>query len=772
MTKTVTVDGPAGTGKSTVSRIFAQRIGYQYIESGLIYRGLTYYLSKSEIGPKDTEKIKEALHKLKIDLQDGFITIDGQKVDEDLRSEKIDKLVALYSCVAEIRSCARTVQHNAVAKNNSVVEGRDIGTAVFPSAFCKFFLDASIDVRAKRRYEEIKQQDPKITLEEVKNKVIERDKVDKKRKISPLTIPYDAFVIDTSELTKEQVVEEMEKSFQKKNLLLDNEHSAKSSVFEKAIDLYESKSYPNGKVLQGKVISVGKEIMIDIGDKTEAYIDEVETEKILRKHTLKKDDELTVTVVSKNDRGIVVSKIRADIDKKRSGLDDDFKNKRPVQGIVKSYIDDKGFNVSLYGVRAFCPLEEYDIRAFNPKSQVGRRSLFEITSFDPKQVLVSRKGILDKKQNENRSSFYSTVKPGDIIKVTAISIKNYGVIVKVSEGVISLLRNKEISWKHVSQEKLPIKVGDSFSVKVTEVDHDAKRFEISKRQAEEDPFTKFIEKHQKNDIIKTKVVHMEGFGAFLEIEPGVEGLLHISDLSWRRNLKHPNEVLKKGDELEVVILRIEPDERRVRLGLKQLQENPWSKVRQNYPLNTPVVAEVTQVTPESLYCLVNGEIEGEVYYKNTPFYKEGASFDFAEKVKVGGQIEAKVLQINNKMHKIELEMRENIEDPWENIKVNFGNGEPLKGVVTEVVEKGVNVKINDDITAFCHISQLDLETPKKIEDAVTIGKEYYFVVQSLNQEKKKLAVSRKDYLTKYHSNSGKKSSNSQDKDTITLSQII
>lgn len=772
MTKTVTVDGPAGTGKSTVSRIFSQKIGYQYIESGLIYRGLTYYLSKNEIGPKDTEKIKEALHKLKIDLQDGFIVIDGKKIDEDLRSEKIDKLVPLYSCVSEIRNCARTLQHNAVAKNNSVVEGRDIGTAVFPSAFCKFFLDANIDVRAKRRYDEIKQQNPEISLEEIKSKMIERDKVDRKRKLSPLTIPNDAFVIDTSELTQDQVVEEMVKSFQKKNLLLDNEHSAKSSAFEKAIDSYESNSYPDGKVLKGKVISVGKEIMLDIGDKTEAYIDEVETTKIARRHTLKKGDEVTVTVVAKNDRGVLVSKIRADIEEKRSGLSDDFKNKRPVQGIVKSHIEDKGFNVSLYGVKAFCPIEEYDVRAFNPKSQVGRRSLFEITSFDPKQVLVSRKGIMAKKQQENRDAFYSTVKPGDIIKVTAISMKNYGVIVKVTEGVISLLRNKEISWQHVSQDDYPIKVGDTFDVKVTEVDYDARRFEISKRQAEEDPFTKFIEKHQKNDIIKTKVVHMENFGAFLEIEPGIEGLLHISDLSWRRNIKHPEELIKKGDELEVVILQIDTNERRVRLGLKQLQENPWSKVRQNYPPNTPVTAEVCRISPENLYCLLNGEIEAEVYYKNCYLYKDGAHFDFTEKVKVGDQINAKVLQINNKFYKVELEMRQNVEDPWENIKVNFSNGEPLKGVVTEVVEKGVNVKINDDITAFCHISQLDLETPNAIEDAVSIGKEYTFVVQSINDEKKKLAVSRKDYLTKYPSGSGKKSSNSQNKDTITLGQII
>lgn len=772
MTKTVTVDGPAGTGKSTVSRIFSQKIGYQYIESGLIYRGLTYYLSKNEIGPKDTEKIKEALHKLKIDLQDGFIVIDGKKIDEDLRSEKIDKLVPLYSCVSEIRNCARTLQHNAVAKNNSVVEGRDIGTAVFPSAFCKFFLDANIDVRAKRRYDEIKQQNPEISLEEIKSKMIERDKVDRKRKLSPLTIPNDAFVIDTSELTQDQVVEEMVKSFQKKNLLLDNEHSAKSSAFEKAIDSYESNSYPDGKVLKGKVISVGKEIMLDIGDKTEAYIDEVETTKIARRHTLKKGDEVTVTVVAKNDRGVLVSKIRADIEEKRSGLSDDFKNKRPVQGIVKSHIEDKGFNVSLYGVKAFCPIEEYDVRAFNPKSQVGRRSLFEITSFDPKQVLVSRKGIMAKKQQENRDAFYSTVKPGDIIKVTAISMKNYGVIVKVTEGVISLLRNKEISWQHVSQDDYPIKVGDTFDVKVTEVDYDARRFEISKRQAEEDPFTKFIEKHQKNDIIKTKVVHMENFGAFLEIEPGIEGLLHISDLSWRRNIKHPEELIKKGDELEVVILQIDTNERRVRLGLKQLQENPWSKVRQNYPPDTPVTAEVCRISPENLYCLLNGEIEAEVYYKNCYLYKDGAHFDFTEKVKVGDQINAKVLQINNKFYKVELEMRQNVEDPWENIKVNFSNGEPLKGVVTEVVEKGVNVKINDDITAFCHISQLDLETPNAIEDAVSIGKEYTFVVQSINDEKKKLAVSRKDYLTKYPSGSGKKSSNSQNKDTITLGQII
>lgn len=772
MTKTVTVDGPAGTGKSTVSRIFSQKIGYQYIESGLIYRGLTYYLSKNEIGPKDTEKIKEALHKLKIDLQDGFIVIDGKKIDEDLRSEKIDKLVPLYSCVSEIRNCARTLQHNAVAKNNSVVEGRDIGTAVFPSAFCKFFLDANIDVRAKRRYDEIKQQNPEISLEEIKSKMTERDKVDRKRKLSPLTIPNDAFVIDTSELTQDQVVEEMVKSFQKKNLLLDNEHSAKSSAFEKAIDSYESNSYPDGKVLKGKVISVGKEIMLDIGDKTEAYIDEVETTKIARRHTLKKGDEVTVTVVAKNDRGVLVSKIRADIEEKRSGLSDDFKNKRPVQGIVKSHIEDKGFNVSLYGVKAFCPIEEYDVRAFNPKSQVGRRSLFEITSFDPKQVLVSRKGIMAKKQQENRDAFYSTVKPGDIIKVTAISMKNYGVIVKVTEGVISLLRNKEISWQHVSQDDYPIKVGDTFDVKVTEVDYDARRFEISKRQAEEDPFTKFIEKHQKNDIIKTKVVHMENFGAFLEIEPGIEGLLHISDLSWRRNIKHPEELIKKGDELEVVILQIDTNERRVRLGLKQLQENPWSKVRQNYPPNTPVTAEVCRISPENLYCLLNGEIEAEVYYKNCYLYKDGAHFDFTEKVKVGDQINAKVLQINNKFYKVELEMRQNVEDPWENIKVNFSNGEPLKGVVTEVVEKGVNVKINDDITAFCHISQLDLETPNAIEDAVSIGKEYTFVVQSINDEKKKLAVSRKDYLTKYPSGSGKKSSNSQNKDTITLGQII
>ena len=768
MTKTVTIDGPAGSGKSTLAHLLAKQIDYFYLETGRIYRAITKQLLDRKITPNQNDEIKEALKSIRLDFEKDMRR-DSQDEDE-LRSEKIDQAVVNFAKIPEIRSFCRTIQQDFAAKQNTIVEGRDIGTVVFPSAFCKFYIDARLDVRVKRRFDEIKKKNQKKKIEDVKREIILRDKMDRMRKNSPLLIPNDAVIIDVSNLSIAEALENIVRVFQKKIMRLDENKENSKSSFELAMNTLEESKPADKEVISATIISIDKDVVLDIGEKMDAIIQERETERI-RNSELKVGDKIDVVQVGVVDRGILVSKYRADVIRRRKELDQKFKDKELVKGVVKNLLPEKGFHVSLQGVHAFCPLEEYDERNFNVKTQSGRRAVFEILSINPKQILVSRKNAIKRVQEQNLTKFYSEVSEGDIIEVKAISIKPHGVIVKVMDGVISILRNREISWERTEKKtEISVKVGDIFPVMVTKVEYDLKRIEISKRRAESDPFDAFINKHQVNDIIEGKVVHFEDFGAFIELVPGVEGLVLIHDLSWKRNLSHPKEILKKGQVVESVILRIDEQNRRIRLGIKQLLESPWSSIDTQHSIDSQVSASVIKVTAENIYCLIDDAVEAEIYFKNSYLHKQGLPVDFTKIVKEGDNIKGKILKINKKMRRVDLELKENVSDPWQDLKLNYSNGEPLKGEVTEVVEKGVNIKINNDVTGFCHVSQLDIEEPKNIEDAVKVGEEYSFIVQFLDEEKKKLTLSRKSFLENKDLTKGPKDTSA--KNTITLSQFI
>jgi len=441
------------------------------------------------------------------------------------------------------------------------------------------------------------------------------------------------------------------------------------------------KTVQRGQIISGKVVFIANDgVMVDIGTRTEAIIpfnqltEESLSEEELR-NLLKPGDTVTAYVVRADlENGqIVLSKKRAEADRSWTRIQALYEQGQPVMVEVKEKV--KGGLVAIIeGIRAFLPASQVDLkRASDLDEYVGQKFLVKIIELNRKKgrIILSRRTVLEEEQKAARSKTLASLKEGEIVEGQVVEVTDFGVFVALG-GVDGLVHRSEITWGRFNHPKDVVQKGQTVKAKVLSVDSERERVNLSMKALSEDPWLTVSEKHPVGSRLTGKVVGLTQFGAFVEVEPGLEGLIHISELSWVKRPKHPGEILKEGQVVEAQVLRIDPAERRLSLGLKQTQPDPWKSLPDRYPPGTLVKGKVTGLTDFGVFVEVEPGIEGLIHVSELAHERIEKPADIFKK---GDEIEAVILQIDPVEQRISLSRKRLLPPP----QIGIPSGEEGEG---------------------------------------------------------------------------------------------
>ncbi len=477
-----------------------------------------------------------------------------------------------------------------------------------------------------------------------------------------------------------------------------------------------------GQLVEGTVIEIGPEqVFIDVGYKSEGKIP---TDEFDEKPAI--GDTVSVVLVSKEGKGgqVVVSKRRADMMSFWKDLKNAFTEKEPVEGTFIKAIKG-GYEVDLgYGITAFNPLSQTDVRRVEePETFVGQKSKFLIERFQREKrarIVLSRRSWLEREIESSKENFFNSVNEGDEVEGKVKSFTSFGAFVDLG-GFDGLLHINDMSWGHATRPKDYVKKDQDIKVKVIKIEPETKKINLSLKHLTPDPWTIFESKYHVDDVVKGKVTKLADFGAFIEIEEGIEGLAHVSELSWVKRVKHPKEVLAIGDEVEVKILDYDLESGRVSLGLKQVLPNPWDSIEEQYPVGKRMTLTVKKLTNAGAFLEIEAGIDGYLSVDDLSWTKKIRNP--SAMLKEGDEVEVSVIELNKEDHRIRLGVKQLSDDPWQALKTAFPKGSKIEGPVTGITDFGVFVKVQGDIEGLIPRAHCFGPGEEPVEDLNTVFKE-------------------------------------------------
>ncbi|NLV61661.1 MAG: S1 RNA-binding domain-containing protein [Spirochaetales bacterium] len=504
----------------------------------------------------------------------------------------------------------------------------------------------------------------------------------------------------------------------------------------------------DGQLVAGTVVQLNNEyVFVDVGYKSEGRIsrDEFTTEPEV-------GDEVKVVIINKEGKGgqIVVSKKRADFKERTDELKAASEDRSPILGKFEKVIKG-GFEVDLGGeYKGFCPLSKADVvRVEDPETLIGVTDYFIIDKFHSGTRLksvVNRREYLDLKIKENKEKFFSTVQIGDVVEGVVKSFTSFGAFIDLG-GFDGLLHINDMSWGHVTRPKDFVKKGQVVQLRLINIDPETQKINLSLKHMQEDPWFNFEGKYNVGDVVKAPVTKITTFGAFIEIEPGIEGLAHISELSWTKRVNNPKEILDVGDVVEAKILGYDLDKKRVSLGLKQLEENPWDTIEENYPVGKSFSKPVVKITNSGAFVNLEEGIDGFLHIDDISWTKKikNMSSFCAE----GDVIDVVVIRVEPENRRIRLGVKQLEGNPWQTLRHDYPKFSTISGVVTNVTDFGVFVKVIGDIEGL--ISKFNLVGPdEEYTDEVlkkfNVGDPITAMVIEVNPTTQKLSLSIKEMI--------------------------
>jgi small subunit ribosomal protein S1 len=504
----------------------------------------------------------------------------------------------------------------------------------------------------------------------------------------------------------------------------------------------------DGQLVAGTVVQVNNEyVFVDVGYKSEGRISRDEFASIPEV-----GDEVKVVIITKEGKGgqIVVSKKRADFKERTDELKTASESRSPVLGKFEKVIKG-GFEVDLGGeYKGFCPLSKADVqRVEDPETMIGITDYFIIDKFHGGTKLksvVNRREYLDQKIKENKEKFFSTVQIGDVVEGVVKSFTSFGAFIDLG-GFDGLLHINDMSWGHVTRPKVFVKKGQVVQLRLINIDPETQKINLSLKHMQEDPWTTFEQKYNVGDTIKAPVTKITTFGAFIEIEPGIEGLAHISELSWTKRINNPKEVLDVGDVVEAKILGYDLDKKRVSLGLKQLEENPWDTISERYPIGMTLSKPVVKITNSGAFVNLEEGIDGFLHIDDISWTKKVKNM--ASFCSEGDVIDVVVIRVEPDNRRIRLGVKQLEGNPWQVLRHDYPKFSTISGVITNVTDFGVFVKVMGDIEGL--ISKYNLVGPdEEFTDEVLkkyhIGDPITAMVVECNPSTQKLSLSVKEMV--------------------------
>jgi small subunit ribosomal protein S1 len=750
----ITIDGPAGVGKTTLAKILAKRLGFKYFDTGAMYRALALIIYEKNISLEQTDLIEKVAKQLPITMSQNKanfqIFLDNRDISGLIREPKISMLASTISQTEGVRKAFWEKQRKwAKEAKRSIFEGRDMGTIVFPNATLKFFLTASPEVRAHRRLKQLKAQGKEAYYEKVYNSLLERDKQDTKRLIAPMQPAQNAIVINTNNMDIESSVSLMYKHITNKLEVLSMEKTAeeeKTLLNEpQALDQLYKKTIKNpqpGKTVAGKVIQIGKEYaMVDIGFKTEGAISLEEFMDKKGNLSIRQGDivEVLFQGINTKDRNISLSRKKAVEIISLEKVKHFYQKGAPINGEITAWVRG-GFTVDI-GIPAFLPASQADIKPLkNYDNFIGKTYSFRIIDFDNKlqKVILSRRLFLEEKRQRQRQKTLSRLKEGAIVYGYIKSIRNYGIIVDLG-GIGGFLHVRNLSWTKTLHPADRFEIGDRIKVKVLKFDREKEMVSLGMKQLTPDLWEKVSKNYPIGMRVKGKVTNLVDYGAFVKIKEGVEGLIHISQMSWSKYLKHPSEVLSVGDRVETIILEINEKKRRLSLGLKQTDSNPWKILEKKYPVGSVVEGKIKNITDFGIFIELIEGIEGLIHISDISWSKK---VEHPRKLyKKGEKIKVKILEIDKGSQRVALGIKQLKPDPWNKVIQKFPIGSTVSGKISHISNFGLFVEVESAIEGLVHISEISHERIKNLAEKFKVGEKIKAKVIKVNLKERKLALS-------------------------------
>ena len=521
-------------------------------------------------------------------------------------------------------------------------------------------------------------------------------------------------------------------------------NSGTEEDMESMMDLYEEsfKRFAEGEVVTGRIISVDKDhVLVDIGYKSEGQINiqEFRDENgVIQAHI---DDPVEVMVEWWDDENevVVLSKEKATKVKVWEEIKQAHDAEKTVEGTITNRVKG-GFSVDI-GVQAFLPGSQADLRPIrNLDDMVGKSFDFKILKYNRKRsnIVLSRRVILEEERESKRSATLASIEEGQVVQGIVKNITEYGVFVDLG-GVDGLLHITDISWGRVKHPSELFSMGDQISVKILNLDLEKERVSLGMKQLTEDPWLAAKEKYAVGSRVTGKIVSLTDYGAFVELEEGIEGLIHVSEMSWTRKVRHPSKLVSVGELVEAVVLDIKPESRRISLGMKQVVPNPWDVINEKYPVGTTIEGKIKNITDFGLFIGIDEGIDGLVHISDISWTKRIKHP--SEMFQKNDVIQAIVLEIDKDNERFSLGIKQLQADPWESVAERYKVGKEITGTITNVTDFGIFVELEEGIEGLVHVSEISKEKIKTPVGMFNISEVITARVMNINSEERRIGLS-------------------------------
>jgi small subunit ribosomal protein S1 len=499
------------------------------------------------------------------------------------------------------------------------------------------------------------------------------------------------------------------------------------------------RDFKEGSIVKGRVLEIrNREVLVDIGYKSEGVIPLSEFDE---PDEIQVGDEIEVLLERlENDEGMVVlSKEKAAHKQNWDKIVKVFQGEGLIKGKVKAVVKG-GLTVNI-GVEAFLPGSQIDIVPPKDLQQfVGNTYDFKIVKVndDRKNVVLSRRELIEKERSEKRQKFMESVNVGDTVRGTVKNLTDFGAFIDL-DGMDGLLHITDMTWGRLGHPSELLKVGQELDVIVLDINKEKERVSLGLKQTQNNPWDKIEERFPTGTHVKGKVTNLVPYGAFVAIEEGVEGLIHVSELSWTKRISRPSDVLQVGQEIEAVVLGVNKDEQKISLGVRQLEANPWDEMEHKYSIGKQVTGKVRNTTAYGAFVELEEGIDGMIHVSDMSWTRKINHPN--EMLKKGDTVEAVVIDIDKANQRISLGVKQLEADPWKEIDKRYKIGDLVKGKVTKLASFGAFVQLADDIDGLVHISQLSEDHVSKVKDVLKVGQEVEARVIKVDKTERRIGLS-------------------------------
>ncbi|MBN1557933.1 MAG: 30S ribosomal protein S1 [Lentisphaerae bacterium] len=506
--------------------------------------------------------------------------------------------------------------------------------------------------------------------------------------------------------------------------------------------MYEEtlKDFTEGSIVKGKVLEVrGNEILVDIGYKSEGVIPAAEFEDLEK---VAPGDELDVLLAEMEDEDgmVILSKEKADQKLRWERVLEHYNEGSVVQGTVKTRVRG-GLIVDVDGVDAFLPGSQIDVSpVYNTEPYVGQTFEFKVLKISPERqnIIVSRRELIEERLRVKRRELLATIESGQMRKGAVKNITDFGVFVDL-DGLDGLLHITDMSWGRVKHPSEMVSVGEELEVMILDVDRERERVSLGLKQKTRNPWDDIEGKYPVGSRLRGRVVNLAPYGAFVEIEEGVEGLVHVSEISWTKRIARAADVMSVGDEVDVVVLGLNKEEQKIALGMRQTEANPWDTVQERYPVGSTISGTVRNFTSYGAFVELEEGIDGMIHVSDMSWTRKiNHPSEILEK---GQTVQAVILEVDPQNQRISLGLKQAQEDPWNTITARYQVGQLVQGKVTKVASFGAFVELEEGVDGLVHISQISDEHVEKVRDVLDVGKDVEARIVKIDRGERRIGLS-------------------------------